>query len=75
MNSNDRIVYEANQQEIEELIKLIRKTSLDPHSLGFPYYTRQNLEKIQSSLHTEEFMTGIAMRILEERDWRDRELG
>jgi hypothetical protein len=74
MNSNDKIVYDSDPAQLEGLINLIRKVGLDPLTVGYPYNNRQNLDKIMTTLHTEEFMTGVAMRILEERDWRDKEL-
>ena len=67
-NNDDKAAYEANKQQVEGLISQILGAGLDPDFMGRPYFTLENLEKVQGALHTEGYMTGLAMRIIEERE-------
>ena len=66
-NNDDKAAYDANKQQVEGLISQILGAGLDPEFMSRPYFTLENL-KVQSALHTEGYMTGLAMRIIEERE-------
>ena len=68
---DDKAAYTANKQQVESLIGQILAAGLDPDFLGRPYFTFENLEKVQGALHTDGYMTGLAMRIIEERKSRE----
>ena len=66
-NNDDKVAYYANKEQVESLISLILGAGLDPDFMGRPYFTSENL-KVQGVLHSEGYMTGLAMRIIEERE-------
>jgi hypothetical protein len=67
-NNDDKAAYDANKQQVEGLISQIIGAGLDPDFMSRPYFTLENLEKVQGALHTGGYLTGLAMHIIEERE-------
>ena len=70
-NDDDKVAYDANKHQVDSLISQILGAGLDPDFMGRPYFTLENLEKVQGALHTEGYLTGLAMRIIEERESKE----